>query len=545
MPTLIVKLRDGSSATHHFAGEVASIGRDAANNIQIDDPSVSRAHAKLVFENGRFLLRDLGSTNKCFVDGKEVESAELAGPSAIRIGGIECIFKPGQATDADGELETARGQIALLTKERNTLKKSADELAAKISGARLEHNARLGELQKEHGAKLAAVRKNLDATLKNEAALHAEATGLRPLKKTGEELVRKISEIECDRDARIRQLQQEHASRLVALQAKLDTVSKSEAALQSEVPELRECKRRNAQLTARLADVERERGGKLGELQSRLDASAKREQAFQTEIRLMHKQAEPLAKQLSAVIANRDQVIGEMSQLAARLREKEQFLAAATAESGRDRQQHATLTAERDALRTSCDERAKQLAGVRATLDAAMADRETVALKLAHLTADLNARNERIASLTADRDTAREVLNKQDGTQKKIETVVAERDQLRERGQRLAAEQEEMKRLLADQREGTQRTAGELSAKLRATEQRLDDMTRQHEQIASLLRRLGEAKHQADALLAQAARAATPSQSLAVPSVPGSRAAQGDELTDGKIVLMGSQRNSA
>ena len=485
MPTLIVKLRDGSSATHHFAGEVASIGRDAVNTIQIDDPSVSRAHAKLVFENGRFLLRDLGSTNKCFVDGKEVESAELAGPSAVRIGSIECIFKPGQAADTDGELEAARGQIALLTKERDTLKKSAGALAAKIS------------------------------------------------------------EIECDRDARIRQLQQEQASRLGALQAKLDTVSKSEAALQSGVPELREFKQRNALLAARLADVERERGGKLGELQSRLDASAKREQAFHAEIRMTHKQAEPLAKQLSAVIANRDQVIGEMSQLSARLREKEQLLAAATAESGRDRQQHATLTAERDALRTCCDERAKQLAGVRATLDAAMADRETAALKLVHLTADLNARNERIASLTADRDTAREALNKQDGAQKKIETVVAERDQLRESGQRLAAEQEEMKRLLADQREGMQRTAGELSAKLRATEQRLDDMTRQHEQIASLLRLLGEAKHQADALLAQAARAATPSQSLAVPSVPGSRAAQGDELTDGKIVLMGSQRNSA
>ena len=44
-----------------------TIGRDASNDIVLDNASVSRAHARLLCHDGRVVLEDLGSTNRSAV----------------------------------------------------------------------------------------------------------------------------------------------------------------------------------------------------------------------------------------------------------------------------------------------------------------------------------------------------------------------------------------------------------------------------------------------------------------------------------------------
>ena len=63
--------------------EVLTLGRDPLSDIILDDPEVSRHHAKLLLQAGGYELQDMGSTNGTFVDGK-------------RLGGEPLALKPGQ-----------------------------------------------------------------------------------------------------------------------------------------------------------------------------------------------------------------------------------------------------------------------------------------------------------------------------------------------------------------------------------------------------------------------------------------------------------------
>lgn len=65
------------------------IGRDAANNWQIDDLTVSRFHAEIVQnDNGGFDLVDLRSANGSFINGISVRRREIEIGDLISIGGV-------------------------------------------------------------------------------------------------------------------------------------------------------------------------------------------------------------------------------------------------------------------------------------------------------------------------------------------------------------------------------------------------------------------------------------------------------------------------
>ena len=61
--------------------EELTIGRDITNRIVINDPEVSRKHARLTLQSGSYVIEDLGSTNGSFVD-----SQRLIGPHVLKPG---------------------------------------------------------------------------------------------------------------------------------------------------------------------------------------------------------------------------------------------------------------------------------------------------------------------------------------------------------------------------------------------------------------------------------------------------------------------------
>lgn len=72
-------VEDGA-ASSLVAGEwwllqsATSIGRDAGNDIVIDDPHVSARHAELQFARGQWWLRDLGSKNGTLLNDEPVRA---------------------------------------------------------------------------------------------------------------------------------------------------------------------------------------------------------------------------------------------------------------------------------------------------------------------------------------------------------------------------------------------------------------------------------------------------------------------------------------
>ncbi len=62
------------------------IGRDSGAKIPVTDPLVSREHAEILFHDGVYLLRDLGSTNGTLINGASIKQAPLRHGDTFRIG---------------------------------------------------------------------------------------------------------------------------------------------------------------------------------------------------------------------------------------------------------------------------------------------------------------------------------------------------------------------------------------------------------------------------------------------------------------------------
>lgn len=78
-------MRSGPTPGAAFAleGDQMTIGRDSTNEITINDAEISRRHARLTFQGGKYVLEDLGSTNGTFVNGQR-----LAGPRVLKAGEV-------------------------------------------------------------------------------------------------------------------------------------------------------------------------------------------------------------------------------------------------------------------------------------------------------------------------------------------------------------------------------------------------------------------------------------------------------------------------
>ena len=69
-----------------LSGSRLLIGRSRDCDITIDDPNVSRRHAELRNEDGRWLVTDLGSTNGVKLNGRRVEEAALEPGDELTLG---------------------------------------------------------------------------------------------------------------------------------------------------------------------------------------------------------------------------------------------------------------------------------------------------------------------------------------------------------------------------------------------------------------------------------------------------------------------------
>lgn len=70
-----------------------SIGRSRVNEILIDDVTVSGQHCRIIPENGKHVLYDLGSTNGTFVNEKKVQRAVLRQGDVVKVGETLFLYK--------------------------------------------------------------------------------------------------------------------------------------------------------------------------------------------------------------------------------------------------------------------------------------------------------------------------------------------------------------------------------------------------------------------------------------------------------------------
>ncbi|HQU45577.1 MAG TPA: ATP-binding protein [Pirellulales bacterium] len=92
MPSLFVFRGNNQGLRFELDGDMLTIGREAANGIQLHDTEVSRRHAEVRRTGGTFTLTDLASSNGTFVNGQPITVRELANGDEVQVGGTVMLY---------------------------------------------------------------------------------------------------------------------------------------------------------------------------------------------------------------------------------------------------------------------------------------------------------------------------------------------------------------------------------------------------------------------------------------------------------------------
>jgi len=106
-PDRAARVLDGGEAARHadrallvgqgrrsvLSGDHILIGRSRECEVVLEDPNVSRRHAEMRRDNGRWVIADLGSTNGIKVNGRRVDRAALEPGDRITLGVTDLTFE--------------------------------------------------------------------------------------------------------------------------------------------------------------------------------------------------------------------------------------------------------------------------------------------------------------------------------------------------------------------------------------------------------------------------------------------------------------------
>ena len=113
-----------------FDGQRLTIGRDAGNDMPLDDPNVSRFHAEVVTTGDGLEVRDLGSRNGTRVNGSPVTRAQLETGSEVGIGPFRLVFDGSDflARDDRGALRLGAREITVAVQGKVILNRASIDI---------------------------------------------------------------------------------------------------------------------------------------------------------------------------------------------------------------------------------------------------------------------------------------------------------------------------------------------------------------------------------------------------------------------------------
>ena len=101
---LIVKQTDGAAEQLQFQQGPIYIGRQMGSQVFLPDTRVSRQHAVIyTTKQGGWVVEDLGSANKTYLNDSAIHKGDLKNGDSIRIGEFSITFQLGKEKTASPE----------------------------------------------------------------------------------------------------------------------------------------------------------------------------------------------------------------------------------------------------------------------------------------------------------------------------------------------------------------------------------------------------------------------------------------------------------
>ncbi|MGC3991263.1 MAG: response regulator [Chthoniobacteraceae bacterium] len=250
MSKLIIQMPNGEQLAYELTEPLITIGRHESNLITIADSSVSSQHASLTRVGSHYRLKDLGSTNKTWINGVAVGEVLLDGNYAVRFGLIETVYE--EVATVELNVEEVQQQIDSLAAERNAALSEVTGLQEKL----LEAQQKVADLMarqqaaQEQEAKLAQKETELAAALERAAEVGKLKTSLDA---SLDEATKKAAEIEGLK-AQVEALQQTKAE----TEKKLETLEAKSRQQESELASAQSQQEKTAKEMAEAAKREKE-----------------------------------------------------------------------------------------------------------------------------------------------------------------------------------------------------------------------------------------------------------------------------------------------
>jgi len=116
---LVLFKKNGSQKIFPLPSDVTVIGRSSNCDLYIRLTSVSRKHCQLSRQEGVLKVRDLGSRNGTYLNGKRIDEAEVKAGDSIKVGPLTFVLQidgqpkdiniPGPATGKPPQKEVSTG----------------------------------------------------------------------------------------------------------------------------------------------------------------------------------------------------------------------------------------------------------------------------------------------------------------------------------------------------------------------------------------------------------------------------------------------------
>lgn len=101
MPRLVLLTEGFTGRSFELKSERSTVGRLEDNTFQIPAPSVSSHHCEILLKEETVTIKDLDSTNGCYINGEQISEQELKPGEIVRFGAIEARLEeskgPGKA----------------------------------------------------------------------------------------------------------------------------------------------------------------------------------------------------------------------------------------------------------------------------------------------------------------------------------------------------------------------------------------------------------------------------------------------------------------
>lgn len=122
------------------------IGRLPECNLRIESKALSRRHAQINVQDGSVTVKDLGSTNGTFVDGKKItEEVELKNGQTLRVGPLETTVQ------ISAEMHGAKNPKVASVKEAVNRVANAKQSSSKDDDGEIDLSSLFGEDGEEAG----------------------------------------------------------------------------------------------------------------------------------------------------------------------------------------------------------------------------------------------------------------------------------------------------------------------------------------------------------------------------------------------------------